>query len=137
MVREMSYQLFVTLYTLYIYPSAHKQLRWHLPSPFCDNYREDKLYLVYILFFKDMYNYISIFTTFQKKITNLCCICEISFTTLTWKAQFSSRNVVRHLSHVLTEFKKVFWWTKCFYGRDKEDERIMGKEKDRKGLLRS
>ena len=33
-VREMSSQLFVTLYTLSIYPFAHKQLRRHLPNPF-------------------------------------------------------------------------------------------------------
>ena len=33
-VREMSSQLFVSLYTLSIYPSAHKQLRRHLPNPF-------------------------------------------------------------------------------------------------------
>ena len=31
-VRETSSQLFFTLYTLSIYPSA--QLRWHLPNPF-------------------------------------------------------------------------------------------------------
>ena len=34
-VREMSSQLFVTLFTLYIYPPEHKQLRRHLPNPFC------------------------------------------------------------------------------------------------------
>ena len=33
-VREMSSQLSVTLYTQSIYPSAHKQLRRHLPNPF-------------------------------------------------------------------------------------------------------
>ena len=33
-VREMSYQLFVTLYTLSIYPYAHQQLRRHRPKPF-------------------------------------------------------------------------------------------------------
>ena len=33
-VREISSQLFATLYTLDIYPSAHKQLRRHLPNPF-------------------------------------------------------------------------------------------------------
>ena len=33
-VWEMSSQLFVTLYTLSIYPSAHKQLRWRLPTTF-------------------------------------------------------------------------------------------------------
>ena len=33
-VREMSSQMFVTLYTLSIYPSAHKQLRRHLPNLF-------------------------------------------------------------------------------------------------------
>ena len=34
-VREMSSQLFVTLYTLdLLYPSAHKQLRRHLLNPF-------------------------------------------------------------------------------------------------------
>ena len=35
-VREMSSQLLVTLYSLSIYPSAHKQLRRHLPNPFCE-----------------------------------------------------------------------------------------------------
>ena len=34
MVRDMSPQVFVILYTLYIYPSAHKQLRRHIPNPF-------------------------------------------------------------------------------------------------------
>ena len=34
-VREMSSQLFVTLYALCIYPSTHKQLGRHLPKPFC------------------------------------------------------------------------------------------------------
>ena len=34
-VKEMSSQLFVTQYSIYaIYPSAHKQLRQHLPNPF-------------------------------------------------------------------------------------------------------
>ena len=33
-VREMSSQLSVTLHTLYIYPSARKQLRRHLQNPF-------------------------------------------------------------------------------------------------------
>ena len=33
-VREMSSQLFVTIYALFIYPSAHKQLRQHHPNPF-------------------------------------------------------------------------------------------------------
>ena len=33
-VRDMSSYLFVTLYTLFIYPSAHKQLRRHLSNPF-------------------------------------------------------------------------------------------------------
>ena len=33
-VLETSYQLFVTLCTLFIYPSAYKQLRRHLPNPF-------------------------------------------------------------------------------------------------------
>ena len=33
-VREKSSQLFVALYTLSIYPSAHNQLRRHLPKPF-------------------------------------------------------------------------------------------------------
>ena len=32
-IREMSSQLSVTLYTLSIYPSAHKQLRRDLPNP--------------------------------------------------------------------------------------------------------
>ena len=38
-VRELSSQLCVTLYTLYIYPSApaHKQLRRHLPKHFFVN----------------------------------------------------------------------------------------------------
>ena len=35
-VLEMSSQLFVTLYTPSIHPSAHKQLRRHLPNPFCE-----------------------------------------------------------------------------------------------------
>ena len=30
-------QLFVTLYTLSIYPSAHKQLRRHHPNPFLED----------------------------------------------------------------------------------------------------
>ena len=33
MIREMSSRLFVTLYTLSINPSTHKQLRRHLPNP--------------------------------------------------------------------------------------------------------
>ena len=33
-VREMSSNLFVLLYTPSIYPSAHKQLRRHIPNPF-------------------------------------------------------------------------------------------------------
>jgi hypothetical protein len=32
--REMSSYLCVTLYTLSIYPSAHKPLRRHIPNPF-------------------------------------------------------------------------------------------------------
>ena len=32
----MSSQLLVTIYTLSTYPSAHKQLRRHLPNPFCE-----------------------------------------------------------------------------------------------------
>ena len=32
-VRKMSSQLFVTLYTLSIYPSTQRQLRRHLPNP--------------------------------------------------------------------------------------------------------
>ena len=32
-VREMEFQLFVTIYTLSIYPCAHKQLRRRLPNP--------------------------------------------------------------------------------------------------------
>lgn len=34
--REMSSQLFVILYTLYIYPYAHLQLTRHIPNPFCE-----------------------------------------------------------------------------------------------------
>ena len=36
-VREMLSDLFVTLYTLSIYPSAHKQLRRHLPKTFANS----------------------------------------------------------------------------------------------------
>ena len=36
-VREMSSQLFVILYTQYIYQSTHKQLRRHLPNPFANS----------------------------------------------------------------------------------------------------
>ena len=32
----MSFQLCVKQYTLYIYPSAHKQLRRHIPNTFCE-----------------------------------------------------------------------------------------------------
>ena len=35
-VREMLSQLFVMLYMLSIFPSAHKQLRQHLPNTFCE-----------------------------------------------------------------------------------------------------
>ena len=35
-VLELSSQLLVTLYTLSIYPSAHKQLRRHPSNPFCE-----------------------------------------------------------------------------------------------------
>ena len=47
-LRMMTSQLFVTLYTLSIHPSAHKLLRRHLPNPFrefpCIKYSESFTY---------------------------------------------------------------------------------------------
>ena len=51
-VREMSYKLFITIYTLSVYSSAHKQMRRHLLNPFrefpCINGEEQILFLRWV-----------------------------------------------------------------------------------------
>ena len=51
-VRDMSSHLFVTLYTLSTYPSAHKELRRHLQNPFrkfpCSILDKLKLHCMYM-----------------------------------------------------------------------------------------
>ena len=73
-VRDMSSQLFVTQFTLSIYPSANKQLKRHFPTPF----REFPCNLTHLdgsLCNHSIYNKISRFSTInddqRKDVTTL------------------------------------------------------------------
>ena len=68
-VREMSSQLFVTLYTLSIYTSAQKQLSRHLPNLF----RELSVYQDYIR--EDTHKKKFFFSSRTTKVAALCVMC--------------------------------------------------------------
>ena len=108
----MSSQLFVTLYTLYIYPSAHKQLIQHLPIPFREFPCMTVLEIEGIIFITGCQS----IARLSKIVRTAECVQRVS-----WMVHIVSQSAVR------TFFEKRAVWNTYFPSIEKKIKKSLGR----------